>query len=148
MFFEWSLQLWLTRLKPYLMTYLSSYWTCSSTSFKESSQINWLKHTWLPIIIYKILINSTSFINDYIKVIIMWHLTSLSMKNIISRSIKRFLFFLLLASILLSHQNPFDIILPITSFTELLFQYISINVKDVMSQIISVKTAQNLKSTN
>ena len=70
----------------------------------------------------------------------MWHLTSLSMKGIINKLIKGFLFYLLLVSVLLDYQNPFDMTFPIMSFTKLLFQHISMNVEDVVSQAISVKT--------
>ena len=69
----------------------------------------------------------------------MWHLTLLSVKSIINKLIRRFLFCLLLIPMSLSYQNPFDM---------LLFQHVLMNVEDVMSQIISVKTAQSFKSIN
>ena len=78
----------------------------------------------------------------------MWHLILLDVKSIINESIRRPLLHLLLIPILLGHQSPFSITFPIMNFTELLFQHVLINVEDVVSQTISVKTAQNFKSTN
>ena len=71
----------------------------------------------------------------------MWYLTLFNVRDIISKLIKKNLFHLLLVSVLLNYQNPFNMILFITSFAESLFQHVLINVKDVVSQIISVKTA-------
>ena len=62
-------------------------------------------------------------------------------KSITSRLIKRLLFYLLFIFTLLNHQNLFSITLFITSFIKLLFQHISINIKNVVSQTILVKTA-------
>ena len=78
----------------------------------------------------------------------MWHQTSLIMRGITSRLIRRSLFCLLLVSTLLSHQNPFSMTLLTVSFIKSLSQYVLMNVLDVMSQIISVKTAQSFKLTN
>ena len=68
-----------------------------------------------------------------------WHPTSLSMRGIASRSIRRPLLHLLLVPASLGHQNPFGM---------LLFQHVLMNVEDVVSQAILVKTAQSLKPTN
>ena len=78
----------------------------------------------------------------------MWYLTSLGMRGIASESIRRPLLYLLLASALLDHQNPFSMTLSTVNFIKLLSQHVLINVEDVMSQTISVKTAQSLKLTN
>ena len=148
LFSEWSLQLWFTKLKLYLITYLSSQWTCLSASFKKSFQIDWLKHIWLPIMIYKILINSANSMNNQIEVIIMWHLTLLTVKDILSKLIRKSLLCLLLASVLLSHQNLFSMTLLTINFIKLLFQHILMNVEDVVSQAILIKTAQSLRLIN
>ena len=63
----------------------------------------------------------------------MWHLTSLNVKDIASELIKRFLFYLLLALMLLDHQNPFNINFPTVSFAELLSQHVLMNIENVMS---------------
>ena len=78
----------------------------------------------------------------------MWHQTSLIIRGIISELIKRFLLHLLLTSASLNHWNLFSMTLLTVSFIKSLFQHILMNVEDVMSQAISVKTAQSLKSTN
>ena len=78
----------------------------------------------------------------------MWHLTSLDMKSIISRSIRRSLLYLSLIPASLNYQNLFSKTFLITSFTELLSQHILINVENVMNQTISVKIAQSLRSIN
>ena len=78
----------------------------------------------------------------------MWHLTSFAVRGIASESIRRPLFCLLLALMLLSHWNLFSMIFLITSFIKPLFQHILINVEDVVSQIISVKIVQSPKPTN
>ena len=78
----------------------------------------------------------------------MWYLTSLSIRGIVSKLIKKPLFHLLLIPASLSYQNPFSMTLLIMSFAELLFQHVLMNVEDVVSQIISVKTAQSFKSTD
>ena len=78
----------------------------------------------------------------------MWHLTSLAVRGIASGSIRRPLLRLLLAPVLLGHQNPFGMTLPTASFTELLFQHVPMDVGDVVSQAISVKTVQSPKPTN
>ena len=78
----------------------------------------------------------------------MWHQTSLTVKGIASRSIRRPLLCLLLAPVLLGHQNPFSMTLPTTSFIELLSQHIPMDVGDVVSQAILIKTAQSLRLTN
>ena len=69
----------------------------------------------------------------------MWHLTSLDVRGTTSRSIRRPLLHLLLVFALLGHWNLFGM---------LLFQHILIDVGDVISQTILVKTAQSLKPTN
>ena len=69
----------------------------------------------------------------------MWYWTSFAVRGITSRSIRRLLFCLLLVPVLLSHQNPFGM---------LLFQHVLMDVGDVVSQAILIKTAQSLKSTN
>ena len=69
----------------------------------------------------------------------MWYSTSLNMRGIASESIRKPLFHLLLVPVLLGHQNPFN--MP-------LFQHILMNVENVMSQAILIKTAQSLKLTN
>ena len=78
----------------------------------------------------------------------MWHLTSLGVRSIISESIRRPLFHLLLALMLLGHQNPFNMRLPTTGFPELQFQCVLMDVGNVMSQAISVRIAQSLRLTN
>ena len=78
----------------------------------------------------------------------MWHQTSLIVRGIASRSIRRPLLYLLLVPMPLGHQNLFGMILPTTSFTEPLFQHILMNVGDVVSQAILVKIVQNPKSIN
>ena len=78
----------------------------------------------------------------------MWYLISFVIRGIVSRLIRRPLFCLLLASVLLNHQNLFSITLLITNFIELLSQHILMDVKDVMDQIILIKTAQSLRLTN
>ena len=138
LFSGWSLQLWLTKLKPCLIICLGSCWICLSANFKESFWADWLKHIWLPIITCKILINSVSSMNDWIRVIMMWHPISLNVRGIASRSIRRSLLHLLLISTSLNHQNPFSISL---------FQHIPMNVGNVVNQAISVKIAWNPKST-
>ena len=77
-----------------------------------------------------------------------WHLTSFNAKGIISRSFKKPLFHLLLILMPLNHWNLFSMRLLITSFIKPLFQHVLMNAGNVMSQIISVKTAQSFKSTN
>ena len=106
-----------------------------------------MKYIWLLIRIIKILTSSVSFMNNWIRVTILWHLTSSDTKGIVSRLLKRPLLHLLLASALLDHWNPFGTSLLTVSFAKLLFQHVSINVEDVVSQTISIKIAQNLKST-
>ena len=69
----------------------------------------------------------------------MWYPTSLSVRGIASGSIRKPLLHLLLVPALLGHWNPFGM---------LLFQHILMNVEDVVSQTILIKTAQNLKLTN
>ena len=98
--------------------------------------------------ITKILTSSVSSTSDWIRAIIMWYLTSPNMRGTISKPPRKPLLHLLLAPALLGHQNPFSMILPTTSFTELLFQHISMDVEGVVNQVTSVKTAQNPKSTN
>ena len=78
----------------------------------------------------------------------MWHQTSLTMKDITSESIRRPLFCLLLVSVLLGHQNPFSMTLLTMSFVELLSQHVPMDIEDVVSQAILIKTAQSLKLTN
>ena len=78
----------------------------------------------------------------------MWHWTSLAVRGITSGSIRRPLLHLLLVPVLLGHWNPFSMTLPTMSFTELLFQHVLMDVGDVVSQAISVKTAQSLRPTN
>ena len=57
------------------------------------------------------------------------------------------LLYLLLAPTLLDHWNPFGMTLPTASFIKPLFQHVLMNVKDVVNQIILVKTAQSLRLT-
>ena len=78
----------------------------------------------------------------------MWHPTSLSVRGITSESIRRPLLCQLPAPAPLDHWNPFSMTLPTVSFTKPLFQHILMNVGDVVSQAISVKTAQSLRPTN
>ena len=61
------------------------------------------------------------------------------MRGIASGSIRRPLLRLLLVPVSLGHWNPFSIPL---------FQHVLMDVEDVVSQAILVKTAQNLKLTN
>ena len=78
----------------------------------------------------------------------MWYLILLAVRSIASGSIRRPLLHLLLAPVLLGYQNPFSMILSTVSFTELLSQHVSMDVGDVVSQAISVKTARSPKPTN
>ena len=70
----------------------------------------------------------------------MWHWISLTVRGIASESIRKPLLCLLLASVLLGHQNPFSMTLLTVSFVKLLFQHILMNVGNVVNQIILVKT--------
>ena len=78
----------------------------------------------------------------------MWYWTSLAVRGITSGLIRRPLLHLLLVPVLLNHQNPFGMTLPTASFIKLLSQHILMDVEDVVSQAISVKTAQSLRLTN
>ena len=78
----------------------------------------------------------------------MWYLILFTVRDIISKSIKRSLFHLLLILTSLSYQNLFSIICLTVNFIESLFQHILMNVEDVVSQAISVKIVQSPKSIN
>ena len=97
---------------------------------------------------HEILINSVSFTNNWIRVIIMWYLTLLIMRGIINKSIRRPLLCLLLVPVPLNHWNPFSMICLTISFARLLFQHILMNVEDVVSQAILIKIVQSPKLIN
>ena len=148
LFSEWSLQLWFARLKSCLTTCLSNCWICLSVNFKESFWADWLKHTWLLIITTETLTSSVSFISDWIEATMMWCLTSPNARGTVSGPLRRPLLCLLLAPVLLGHRNPFSMTLPTTGFTEPLFQPVPMDVGNVVSQAILVKTVQSPKLTN
>ena len=76
-----------------------------------------------------------------------WHSISLNVRSITSKSIRGPLLHLLLTPTPLDYQNPFSMRLPTVGFPEPLFQCVLMNVGNVVSQTISVKTAQSLRPT-